>query len=219
MVLAQHQSKTVEHYTPKDIASRFRRLLGGFELDVASCERANSIIEAERFITEEQDGLSVSWEARSVFCNAPGGKIGNTSSQAVWWDKMHQHHLAGDFIEGAFVCFNTSLIRLAPDIFRYYVIIPSNRLRYEAYNDELGVIMPGQWRYWEEIDPKTEEVIIKRKWTDSPSHDSLLVYLPDLDEIDLRDERRRVKEIFPFPEFSIIMNCANNSLVFNRHKK
>lgn len=65
-------------YTPPEYIESVRRVLGRIDLDPTSNELANSVVQAKRFITEEEDALSVSpWgdgvDTR-VFMNPPYSK-------------------------------------------------------------------------------------------------------------------------------------------------
>lgn len=60
-----------EWYTPDDILDRARAVLGGFDLDPASSAIANERVKAARFFTEEDDGLSLPWDAERIWMNPP----------------------------------------------------------------------------------------------------------------------------------------------------
>lgn len=47
-----------EWYSPAWIVEPARALMGAFDLDPASCREANRIIQAERYYTKDDDGLS-----------------------------------------------------------------------------------------------------------------------------------------------------------------
>jgi hypothetical protein len=69
-------------YTPAPIVEAARDAMGGIELDPASHEEANLIVKAERYFTEQDNGLIQSWACRSLFLNPPGGLV------AEFWLKL-----------------------------------------------------------------------------------------------------------------------------------
>ena len=81
-------SKSNEWWTPPEILDAVRDVIGDIELDPASCAAANEFVRAERIYTIEDNGLSQSWQARSLFLNSPYGKIGNRSGQDVWMEYL-----------------------------------------------------------------------------------------------------------------------------------
>lgn len=85
-----HSSESAEWYTPAAIVDAARELMGGIELDPASCLEANATVRAERIYTLDDDGLSKPWGARSVWLNPPYGRssVDNRSNQAVWLDRL-----------------------------------------------------------------------------------------------------------------------------------
>src|SRR5262249_26019703 len=79
------QSETNEWYTPASYIESARRVLGGFDLDPASCEEANRIIQAAQIFTEcprpckgkdwcTHDGMAQRWKGR-VWLNPPYGRL------------------------------------------------------------------------------------------------------------------------------------------------
>ncbi len=60
--------------TPTDWIERCRRVMGGIELDPASCQEANEmVVKAARFFDESVDALKQSWQCDSLFLNPPYG--------------------------------------------------------------------------------------------------------------------------------------------------
>jgi hypothetical protein len=66
------QSLSNEHYTPAKYIEAARAVLGEIDLDPASCKRANKIVKAKKFFSE--DGEVKPWAGR-VWLNPPYGRL------------------------------------------------------------------------------------------------------------------------------------------------
>jgi len=83
-------SETNEWYTPAPYIESARAVLGGIDLDPASCAEANQVVQAARFYTADDDGLARDWKGR-VWLNPPyGGQAG------AFVAKLISHYDAGD---------------------------------------------------------------------------------------------------------------------------
>lgn len=95
-------SESNEYYTPPQYIDAAREVMGGIDLDPATCEAAQRVIAASTYYTETDDGLSQPWYGR-VWMNPPYGKIGNDSSQGQWAQKLVSEYKAGNVAEGIFL--------------------------------------------------------------------------------------------------------------------
>lgn len=84
------QSLSNEHYTPTEYVEAARRVLGGIDLDPASCKEANKVVQAAQFFTVQDDGLRQRWEG-SVWLNPPYGGL-----SGKFIEKLVDEHRAGD---------------------------------------------------------------------------------------------------------------------------
>src|SRR5258706_12167748 len=66
-------SGSEEWYTPPHVITLARTVLQVIDLDPASCEQANQIVQAQQFFAASQDGLVQEWSG-TIWLNPPYGK-------------------------------------------------------------------------------------------------------------------------------------------------
>ena len=59
-----------EGYTPPEYIEMARRVMGSINLDPASCDYAQEVVKADKYLTEEDDGLSQDWIG-NIWLNPP----------------------------------------------------------------------------------------------------------------------------------------------------
>ncbi len=128
--IAQHSSASNEWFTPKEYVEAAREVMGGIDLDPASCEEANKTVKATRFFTKDLDGLNgPNWwtedkKPSRVFLNPPGGKIRNMSEAGLWWGKLAYQHQFLYVAQFVFVGFTLEILRTTQDASKYGPITP-----------------------------------------------------------------------------------------------
>lgn len=98
MAATVFSSRSEEYHTPLEILEASREVLGGFDLDPASCQQAQENVKAGAFYTKEQDGLSLPWFGR-VWLNPPYGKTAARSNQDLWSERLIGEYRAGRVTE------------------------------------------------------------------------------------------------------------------------
>ena len=130
-----------EWYTPKKYVDAARRVLGGIDLDPASCAYANETVQAERFFSVEDDGLTKEWRGR-VWMNPPY----NAESVVKFTEKFVDEYEAGYINEGIVLVNNATetswfvnMVNVAAAI-----VFPRGRIRYESSMRESLAPLQGQ---------------------------------------------------------------------------
>lgn len=138
MTLAQHLALSNEHYTPAPVIEAARAVMGGIDLDPASCAVANETVKALAFFTKDDDGLGRAWGSSAdpsrVWLNPPGGSVrwhkeyrrwalkapgdkvairDYESHSLVWWTRLIDEYRSGRVREAVFLAFTLEMIRLS----------------------------------------------------------------------------------------------------------
>lgn len=194
-----HSSLTDEHYTPPFICQKASLLMGGIELDACSNAIANSLVQANRFITLPVDGFHKGWKCKSLFLNPPGGindskihyqRWGTRSRSAQWFKRAYHYWHRGIIGQAVFIGFNLSVLRTCPEILTLPFCIPSQRIRFWCTDQQLLAREKAKrspqirktMDYIQQMKEGGESVYTEcGSWllpSRSPMYDNVIVYLP-----------------------------------------
>ena len=135
-----HASRDDRWMTPDPIIERVKELFGGqIDLDPASSVEANARIGAKRILTAADDALTCEWpkvgeRGTSVFLNPPGGKIGNKSKSALFWQRLLDYRKTGALSHAVFAMFSVEGLQVTqsstfPALY-FTLCIPKTRVRW-----------------------------------------------------------------------------------------
>ena len=102
-VHVSHNTGQPEWYTPLHILDAARKVLGEIELDPASSEVAQETVQARKYYTAEQDGLSQAW-CGNVWLNPPYA----TGQVEKFTNKLIGHFSCGDIQEAILLVNNAT---------------------------------------------------------------------------------------------------------------
>ena len=93
-------SKDDEYGTPSEYVEAAREVMGEIDLDPATSELFNQIVQAAQIFTEQDDGLAQEWHGR-VFLNPPYSKAAGGAGQ--WLEKLIAEYEANRVTEAVFL--------------------------------------------------------------------------------------------------------------------
>lgn len=130
-----------EWYTPAEYIELARAVLERIDLDPASCEYANQVVQAAHFFSIELDGLAHEW-AGKVWMNPPYG----AGCIEPFAEKLTQHVKAGDIEEAIVLVNNATETRWFQDMAQHAaaVCFPRGRIRYYTPEAEKNSPLQGQ---------------------------------------------------------------------------
>lgn len=98
--LINQDSGRTDYFTPVEIINAARQVMGGIDLDPASCAEANRIVNAVKFYTAKNNGLTQPWAGR-VWMNHPFSRSGNKA----WVNKLVQDYESGRVTEACCITY------------------------------------------------------------------------------------------------------------------
>lgn len=99
------KTKSNEWYTPRAYIEAAREVMGGIDLDPASCALANETVRATRYFDEATNGLEQQWYGR-VWLNPPFSKLNNKSALNAWIGKIIHEYEAGNVKQAVLLTMN-----------------------------------------------------------------------------------------------------------------
>ena len=93
-----------EWYTPAEYIEAARDVMGGIDLDPASCEIAQRTVKATKYFTEDDDGLTKNWRGK-VWLNPPYSHPANIADFVA---KLIAEHVARRVIEAIMLTHNNT---------------------------------------------------------------------------------------------------------------
>jgi DNA N-6-adenine-methyltransferase (Dam) len=123
---------TNEWYTPSRYVEASRQVMGGIELDPASCTFANEIVKAERIYTKAENGLMFPWVAQSVFLNPPYGKTAQGAGSNLEQFTRHvvEQYQCGNTKQAILLIPVNTATRWFTPLWVYPICFPSHRIRF-----------------------------------------------------------------------------------------
>ena len=127
--LAYTLSNSNEWYTPALYVDAARKLMGGIDLDPASCEQANEIVNASTFYTKEDDGFSKAWRGR-VWMNPPYGVVDGVSNVSRWSSKLIESYKSGEVTSAVFLLNSLTSASWFEPLFDHSICFVRRRIRF-----------------------------------------------------------------------------------------
>lgn len=137
-----HNSGENEWYTPIKFLDAARRVMGGIDLDPATSQLAQTNVQAKKFFTKEDDGLSKLWKGK-VWMNPPYAQplIGQFA------EKLALHVQQGDVTQAIVLVNNGTETQWAQTLLAEAeaVCFPASRIKFiDANGNPSGAPLQGQ---------------------------------------------------------------------------
>jgi phage N-6-adenine-methyltransferase len=140
-----HVSQSTGHqewYTPRDYIEAAREVLGHIDLDPATSDIAQAIVQAEEYFTAETDGLDKPWKGR-VWLNPPY----SVDLVGRFVAKLCEHHAAKDVPQALLLVNNATDTKWFQDAASECraICFPSGRIRFlDEEGNASGAPLQGQ---------------------------------------------------------------------------
>jgi hypothetical protein len=183
---AKHSSESVHHDTPQNYLDAAREVLGGIELDPASCAQANEMVRAARFYTQRDNSLrrGCDWTSRTAWLNPPGGSTDNERSLAkAFWFRLAAEWHARRVGAAMFLGFSIEILQstqnrpTGPIPLDFPFCIPRERIPFWVATEEPASKLRQSALFVGEVDEPPPPGLVAG---DAPTHANVLVLLPPI---------------------------------------
>lgn len=121
---------SVEWYTPGAIIEKARAVMGGIDLDPASCEQAQKTVNAAQYFTKETDGLAQEWRGR-VWINPPYGR-----QIRHWIRKLFNEFESGNVEQAVMIANNATDVAWFQPLWKHSICFPTGRVHFISPNKD-----------------------------------------------------------------------------------
>jgi ParB family chromosome partitioning protein len=119
-------SETAEWFTPGIYIEAARTVMGGIDLDPASCELANRTVRATKFFTAEYNGLTQEWHGQ-LFLNLPYRRDG---IQGKFVDKLVREYRSGRWFQAIILIGNRTECAWFAPLWAYPLCFTNHRIAF-----------------------------------------------------------------------------------------
>jgi phage N-6-adenine-methyltransferase len=129
-----------EWYTPAEYIEAARAVMGTIELDPATCELAQTVVQANEYLTKFEDGLAAQWLRERVWLNPPYGETD------PWIKKLLAEFDDGKSVKQAIVLVNnaTETVWFQSLLNRFPVCFLNRRIPFWRHDQEGVTARQGQ---------------------------------------------------------------------------
>jgi DNA N-6-adenine-methyltransferase (Dam) len=128
------QHKSNEWYTPARYIEAAREVMGGIDLDPASCDMANETVKAERYYSEEENGLMLPWHG-NVWLNPPFSAEGLVNPLRFWVGKLLEEYAKGDASQAILLVTAGIERNWFQSLWQYPICFPDHQIIYSRLGD------------------------------------------------------------------------------------
>lgn len=126
-------SESNEWYTPASYVEAARELMGGIDIDPASCETANKIVQAGIYYDIHSNGLDKEWNGH-VWLNPPYGMSEGRSNQDIWSQRLIQQYESGITTEAILLVNANTEARWFQPLYDYLICFTNHRIKFYNAN-------------------------------------------------------------------------------------